>query len=431
MNAKRSDDFAEKSFPDGAQRMYDLHLSAEQLEIRDTVRDFVTRQVKPVVLKADRLDAGDRRLSMALLDHASRLGLRTLTLAEDIGGAGADQLTCAIVTEELAAGDADIAATLAETSRLATLLFGSAMSTAQRERLLPLFADNDRHQLAFASREPGADTGLGVNYHRPVAAQSDLKTTAVKSVNGDWMVNGVKVCVANAPLAGLFAVAVKIPGRRSAAVLVVPSDAPGLTVRAHEHAWRHGSYGEVTFKDCRVPADNLIADDAAELLGGDEEFGRGSVLMQAVNLGIGRAAYEAALDYAKLRVQGGRPIVQHQAIGTKLAEIAIKLEVARGAVWRAAWACDHPDAYADRSLADLPLKTVAQVFTAQAILEATKDAAEIFGAMGVMRDMPLQKYVHDARVCLNGGESQRDAKLRIAEALSGYRRASPTAVAAE
>jgi alkylation response protein AidB-like acyl-CoA dehydrogenase len=411
--------------------MYDLHLSAEQMEIRDTVRDFVTRRVKPVVLKADRLDADDRRLPMGLLDQASQLGLRTLTLAEDLGGAGADQLTCAIVTEELAAGDADIAATLAETSRLATILFGSAMGNGQRERLLPLFADDERCQLAFAAQEPDADTGLGVNYHRPVAAESDLKTTAVKSASGDWIVNGVKVCVANAPLAGLFAVAVKIPARRGVAILVVPADAAGLTVHAQERAWRHGSCGEVTFKDCRVPADNLLSDDAAELLAGDEASGRGSVLMQAVSLGIGRAALEAALDYAKLRVQGGRPIVEHQAIGSKLAEIAIKLEVARGAVWRAAWACDHPDAYADRSLADLPLKTVAQVFTAQAMVEVTKDAAEIFGAMGVMRDMPLQKYVHDARVCLHGGENHRDAKLRIAEALSGYRRAAPTAVAAE
>src|ERR1700681_2687240 len=121
--------------------MYNLHLSAEQLEIRDTVGEFVTRQVKPVVLKADRLDACDRRLPMALLDKASQLGLRTLTLAEDQGGAGADQLTCAIVTEELAAGDADIAATFAETSRLANILFGRALSDAQRERLLRLFAD--------------------------------------------------------------------------------------------------------------------------------------------------------------------------------------------------------------------------------------------------------------------------------------------------
>ncbi len=180
-----------------------------------------------------------------------------------------------------------------------------------------------------------------------------------------------------------------------------------------------------------MPAENLLADEAAELLDRDETSGRGSVLLQAVNLGIGRAAYEAALDYAKLRVQGGRPIAEHQAIGTKLAEIAIKLEVARAAVWQAAWAADHPGAYADRSLADLPLQTIAQVFTAQMMLEAAKDAAEVFGAMGVMRDMPMQKYVHDARVCLHGGEGNRSAKLRIAEALVGYRRAPAAAVAAE
>ena len=94
--------------------MYNLHLSAEQLEIRDTVREFVTRQVKPIVLKADRLDACDRRLPMALLDKASQLGLRTLTLAEDQGGAGADQLTCAIVTEELSS--ASVAAVMSTPS---------------------------------------------------------------------------------------------------------------------------------------------------------------------------------------------------------------------------------------------------------------------------------------------------------------------------
>jgi alkylation response protein AidB-like acyl-CoA dehydrogenase len=410
--------------------MYNLHLTAEQLEIRDTVRDFVARRVKPVMLKAERLDACDRRLPMTLLEQASRLGLRTLALAEDEGGAGADQLTCAIVTEELAAGDADLAAAFAETSRLGKILFGPAMTAAQRHRLLPRFADNERCHLAFARHEPGADAGLGANYHRPVAAASDIKTTAVKSIDGDWIVTGVKDCVANAPVAGLFAVAARIAGRQSTGIVIVPAEAPGLTVRAHEGAWRHGPCGEVAFEDCRVPADNLLPDDAADLLERDEASGRGSVLMQAVNLGIGRAAYEAALDYARLRVQGGRPIIEHQAIGTKLAEIAVKLEVARAAVWQAAFACDHPEAYADRSLADLPLQVIAQVFTAQAMLEATKDAAEVFGAMGVMRDMPMQKYVQDARICLHRGEGSRDAKLRIAEALAGYRRPS-LAVAAE
>ena len=114
----------------------------------------------------------------------------------------------------------------------------------------------------------------------------------------------------------------------------------------------------------------------------------------------------------------------------KLAEVAIRLEVARTAIWQAAWASDHPEAFADRSLADLPLTAIARVFSSEAIYHATKDAAECFGAMGVMRDMPLQKYVHDALVCLHSGAGNGDAKLRIAEALAGYQRPASAAVLA-
>ncbi len=214
-------------------------------------------------------------------------------------------------------------------------------------------------------------------------------------------------------------------------MLLVPADAPGVSVKAHEKAWHHGACGDVTFKGCKVPAADLLGGEAAALLIGADAAGRGNPIFQALNLGIGRAAYEAALDYAHLRVQGGRPIIEHQAIATKLAEVAIKLEVARTAIWQAAWASDHPEAVADRSLSDLPLTTMTQVFTAETLLKATKDAAEVFGAMGVMRDMPLQKYVHDARVCLHSGDGVTDAKLRIAEALAGYRRAGNGAMAAE
>ncbi len=408
--------------------MYSLQLSPEQLEIRDTVRDFVTREIKPVALKADRLDLCDRSLLTDLLDQASQMGLRSLALSEERGGAGADALTSCIVTEELAAGDADIAAVLSESSRLAHLLFDQCLSDAQREEFLPKFVGGDRYHLAFAGREPGTDTRLGVNYHRPADTEVAVKTAATKSGNG-WIINGVKDCVANAPIAGLFAVLVQIPGRPAASVLLVPADAPGLSVHAHDNAWQHGTCGEVTLKDCRVPAGNLLGDDAAAVLTGAAAPGRGVPLAQALNLGIGRAAYEAALDYAHLRVQGGRPLIEHQAIGTKLAEAAIRLEVARGAVWQAAWASDHPEAISDRSLSDLPLTTIAQVFTSEAVMKTAKDAAEIFGAMGVMRDMPLAKYIHDARVCQHSGDGNTDARLRVAEEIAGYRRASKSAMA--
>jgi alkylation response protein AidB-like acyl-CoA dehydrogenase len=395
--------------------MYNLHLGPEQREIRDTVRDFVVREIKPFALKSERLEALDRRLPLAILDQASQLGLRTLALSEELGGAGADNLTACIVVEELAVGDPDIAAVLAETSRLGRLLFDRWMSGEQRAQFLPQFLADDRYHLALAEHEPDTDTALGVNYHRPVARDGAAQTTAERN-KGDWVINGVKARVANAPIAKLFAVTVTTEAPDG--VILVPHDAPGLTVRTPDEAARgfHGACGEVSFEDCRVPAQNLLATD------GRRRADDGIPLFPAINLGIGRAAYEAALDYAQMRVQGGRRIVEHQAIGVKLAEIAIRLTVARNAVWQAAWVSDHPEAYADRSIADLPLTVIAQIFTSEAVYRAAKDAAECFGAMGVMRDMPLQRYVHDALICLHAGHGATDAKLEIAEALAGYRR---------
>jgi butyryl-CoA dehydrogenase len=403
--------------------MYSLQLSPEQLEIRDTVRDFVARELKPRALKPERLEASERPLLTDVLEQASQLGLRTLALSEDAGGAGADHLTCCIVTEELAAGDPDVAAVLAQTSTLAHELFDARMTPEQRERLLPAFLSDDRYHLAHAEHEPDDETALGIDYHRPLTARSRLKTTAVRSGNV-FVVDGFKDCVGNAPIATLFAVTASI-GADTVGTLLVPRDTPGLSVTQTEPGlrWCHGACGELTFSDCRLPAENLLG---ATL---EADPGRRIPQDEALALGIGRAAYEAALDYAQLRVQGGRRIVEHQAIGAKLAEIAVRLEVARSATWQAAWASDHPEAIADRSLADLPHTSIAKVYALEAIYRATKDAAECFGAMGVMRDMPLQKYLHDALVCLHSGTGG-EAKLAIAEALAGYRRPPAAAMLA-
>jgi alkylation response protein AidB-like acyl-CoA dehydrogenase len=409
--------------------MYDLRLSPEQLEIRDTVRDFVAQEVKPPALDPTRLEAQTRPLLTGALDKAAQLGLRTLALSEEAGGAGADTLICCIVTEELAVGDPDIAAVLAQTSTLAPALFDRLMTPQQRERFLPAFLADDRYHLALAQHEPGRDATLGINYHRAETGDRSCKTTALRADDG-WVINGRKERVANAPIARLFVVEVST-GTGGAGMLLVPSDTPGLRVTESGHGvrWQHGAYGDVELADCRVPLDNLLGAESQALLA---EAGHRITQDAALNLGIGRAAYEAALDYAQLRVQGGRRIIEHQAIGAKLAEIAIRLEVARAATWQAAWVCDNPDAVAGRSLPDLPLASIAQVFASEAIYRAAKDAAECFGAMGVMRDMPLQQYVHDALVCLHSGAGTGEAKLRIAEALAGYRRpATAAALAAE
>ena len=159
--------------------MYNLHLSPEQLEFRDTVRSFGAQKIKPVMLNSQRLDSGDRQLPMDLLDQASQIGLRTLALSEAAGGSGADHLTCCLVTEELAACDADFAATLTETSWLGHVLFDQVMTDAQRAWFLPKFLEDDRFHLAMAGNEGGPR--LGIHYHRASSDPAAPKISAAKA----------------------------------------------------------------------------------------------------------------------------------------------------------------------------------------------------------------------------------------------------------
>lgn len=397
--------------------MYSLHLSAEQLEFRDMIREFVTQEVKPAAIKSERLEPFEQPLMTAQLDQASQMGLRSMALSEDNGGSGADALTSCIVAEELAVGDVDIAAVLAETSALSHILFDKLMSPAQRERFLPAFMSDDRYHLTFAGREPETDTRIGVGYHQKRAAAS-LVTKAARGPDGGWVLNGAKSGVVNGRIAKLLIVSAEaeVDGKTGVHLFLVPFDTKGLSMRERPQAKRafHGIGGDLTLSDCRIPSDNLLKGDNAQL-------DAGRVHDMAINIGIGRAAYEAALEYAGIRVQGGKRIVEHQATATRLADIAISLDVARNAVWRAAYASDHLDAVSDRSLPDLPLAAMARVFTSTAVYRVAKDAAELFGAMGVMRDMPMQKYIHDAFICLRSGDGNADAKLRIAETLAGVR----------
>jgi alkylation response protein AidB-like acyl-CoA dehydrogenase len=401
--------------------MYNLRISEEQVAIRDSVREFVAGEITPIAIKPERLEPFDVPLAKDLVDAAGTLGLRTLSILEDAGGASADTLTCCMVAEELAAGDVDVATVLAWTSTLGGLLFNELMNDEQRGRFLDDFiTDNDYH-LALADREPEMETSLGIDYHRESGDDTSISTIATQNGDGGLVINGTKIRISNAPLAKLFAGLVNIDGRKE--VVLVPADTNGVTINEtpRNGGWYHGSCGDVTFSDCTVPSTNMLDLDAVHKLTGPYADFMLPIL-QAINLGVGRAAYDAAVDYSSVRVQGGRLIIEHQAIGAKLAEVAISLEMVRNAVWRAAWTCDNPDSESDGNAPLLPQAKISQVVTAQSIYRATKDSAECFGAMGVMRDMPLQKYIHVSRVFLHTGDGVSDAKLRIAEVISGHSR---------
>ena len=407
--------------------MFDLRLTEQQLALRELARDFAEREIKPIALERDRWEEHAQRLPHKVLARASQRGLRSLALSQQRGGGGADALTCCIVAEELAVGDVGVAATLDQTSSFAHSWFDRAFSPEQVERFLPDFLADHEYHLAFAGHEP--DTDIGWSYFQPLSPGSGYKTTAIRDEHGDWLINGTKNFITNGTLAKLIAVQARtdpsLSGRAGVSTLLVPGDTLGLIVREHDKVGRRlGSNGELSFDNCRVPSANLVGEEGNSPLGGGEggADGRGTPRFQALNLGIGRAAYEAALEFAKQRHQGGKPIVEHQAVGLALSEMAITLEVARSMVWRAAWAADHPDAYDDGSLPDLPLQLIAKVFTSEAMHRVAVLAMELFGGMGIMRELPMQKYVRDALIYLHSEYSADVARLRIAEQLAGYQR---------
>src|SRR5919106_603627 len=205
--------------------MYNLHLTPEQVEFRDTVKDFVQNEVKPAALHPSRLEPFEKPLLTELLDYASRMGLRTLTLSEAAGGTGADTLTSCIVLEELAAGDVDIAMALGVTQALARTLFEGAMSDAQKSRHLARFTEEHGYHLALVGHDPDAERGW--SYHRDYADEAS-GSTAVRQSNGDWVIDGSLAFVPNAPIAQLFVVqAMTAAGLAS---FLVPKGTVGLTV---------------------------------------------------------------------------------------------------------------------------------------------------------------------------------------------------------
>ena len=412
--------------------MFDLTLTPEQLEMRDTLRDFAEREMKAAAIHPDRLQPFEKPVMTDLLAKATQLGIRTLALSEDAGGAGADNLTTCIVLEELASGEVDIATILGTTATLGRT-FENLMSADQKAKYLKVFADDDNYHLAFAGTS--ADVGQGWTYHRDAFYDDVVLPTAAKQGN-DWVINGRVEAVLNAPLAKLFAVQVRTgagsKGMSGLSTLLIPRDTAGFkvldTIKAFGGPgntltrWHHGTAAAIELKDCKVPAANLLGKEGACPFADGTLLARNQVAMAAVSIGVGRASYDAAVDYAKMRRQGGRNIMEHQAIGTKIADCTIKLELSRNMVWKAAWALDHPEAVAGRSVSELPLHVIARVSSAEAVHEVTLLAAECFGAMGVMRDMPLQKYVNDGFIIAHSEDTDGAAKLAIAESVAGFQR---------
>ena len=394
--------------------MFDIRLSDEQRAYRGLAREFAENEIKPRALELDRKPNWEDRIPWETLKKGSQLGFRTFVLQEENGGAGAsDHLTACLIAEELAAADIGTAYYFMLTARRARDWFELRMTKEQRDYFLPKFLSDDTYFTTVAIHEP--DTDLGFDYYTETPENVRFKTRATEQPDGSWVINGAKNFQTVGYLAKLIVtIAQTDAGPKS---FLVEGDSPGLVRHPMSKIGRRvGDNAEIFYDDVRVPKGRILAPPPP----GRTDMGT-HVTIAALTLGLGRAALEETLKYTQERVSGGKPIIRHQAVGLFLADMATNLEAARRLIWTAAWAKDHPEAFADGSAEWQPYEMMATAFTGTAVQRLTEQGMELFGGMGVVQGMPIEKYVRDALVQKHIS-FPFPTRFRLTEALVGYKR---------
>ena len=391
----------------------DFTLSEEQQQWRALAREFAERTIRPDAQRRDRLPTAAERIPWDWIREADRLGFRTLGVPKQFGGAGADILTLCLVGEELAAGDLGFAVIMDQCWKMAHIL-SDAMTPEQQWKFIPPFVKDPEATFAIGFTESGAGSDHQGYYDSP---DIDFRTTAVR--DGDsWVINGAKRYVSNGCMAKLYFVVTRTDPKKTlregGSVFIVPSDTPGFRAGFfHEKSsQRLATNGTFHFENCRVPAANLLGGEGLMSRLRAEYMPGSKAEAAATALGVGRAAYDYAMQYAKERVQGGRPIVKLQAVAMMLAQMAMKIDAARTQIWRAAWLADRRQAEART------LGLLAKVNASETSFEACKLASEILGGAAIMHDHPVEKYLRDAASFLHSDGTNQVCLLRAAQGLA-------------
>ena len=355
-------------------------LTEEQTMTRDAVRTFVHNEVAPHAARWDR----ESIFPAEALRGLAALGCYGVAVPEQWGGAGLDYASLALVIEEIAAGDGATSTIVSVNNCPVCSILLAWGSDAQKAQWLRPLASG-RMLGAFCLTEPQVGSEA-----------SGLRTTALR-VGGDWVLNGVKQFVTSGKhgnVAIVMAVTDRAAGKRGISAFLVPTDSPGyLVARLEEKAGQHASdTAQVVFENCRVPAANLIGDEGQgyRIALSGLEGGRIGIASQSV--GMARAAFEAALRYAKQRVAFGQPIFEHQAVNFRLADMATGIEAARQLI-------RHAAALKDAGRPCLKKAAMAKLFASGMAERVCSDAIQIHGGYGYVADFPVERIWRDVRVC--------------------------------
>jgi hypothetical protein len=355
-------------------------LTQDQEMIRDAVRDFAQAELWPNAARWDK----EHHFPKAAHQGLAARGAYGICVPEELGGAGLDYLTLALVLEEIAAGDGGTSTVISVTNCPVNAILMRYGNPQQKKQWLTPLARGEMLG-AFCLTEPhvGSDA-------------SSLHTTAVKDGDG-YVINGVKQFITsgkNGDVAIVIAVTDKGAGKKGMSAFLVPTHAPGYHVaRVEDKLGQHSSdTAQINFDNCRISADKLIGSEGQGYgiaLGGLEG---GRIGIAAQSVGMARSAFEFAVQYAKERQSFGTAIFNHQAVGFRLAECATQLEAARQLIWHAA-------SLRDAGKPCLKEAAMAKLFASEMAEKVCSVAIQTLGGYGVVSDFPVERIYRDVRVC--------------------------------
>jgi butyryl-CoA dehydrogenase len=375
-----------------------FELSPEQTLIRDTARELAAREIAPAAAEIDRSHTFPRQIFTRL----GELGLLGIMLPEKFGGAGSGALSYAVALEEIARGCASTAVAMSVQSSLVAAPILNEGDDAQRARWLPDLAAGKAIG-CFALSEPEAG--------------SDAKAQRTRAVrDGDrWVLNGTKNFITNGPVADLAIVLANTDpakGSRGITAFLVPTKTPGLSFGPPDDKLgiRGAPSAQLFLADCAVGDDARLGPEGDGFKIALRTLDGGRIGIAAQALGIARAAFEDAVRYARERKTFGQPIAEHQAIQFKLADMRTEIEAARMLLWRAATKKDAGGAYSTDA-------AMAKLFASEVANRAAKEAVQIFGGYGYLRDFPAERHFRDAKITEIYEGTSEIQRLVIASAL--------------
>lgn len=356
-----------------------FQLTEEQQMLQKMARDFTAKEITPVAAEYDE----QAKFPDEIFHKAFELGLVDLNIPEAYGGMGAGALDECLVAEELGYGCTGISTSL-NTNSLAALPIILAGTEAQKAYWL---GERMMDNAEFAS--------YGVT---EAAAGSDvigIQTRAQKK-NDSYVINGSKTFITNASHAHFFCIFAKTDpeaGHRGMSCFVVDRDTPGVSVgkKFDKLGQRASDTAEIVFENVEVPAENLIGKEGQGFYIAMQVFDHSRPGVAAGALGLQRRALEESIRYAKERKAFGVPIYQHQAVGHKIADMAINYEASRLLVWQSAWQIDS-------GITNPRIPAYAKAFAADMATKAAVDAVQVFGGYGFMKEYPVEKLLRDVKI---------------------------------